>query len=278
VFIVGAAKAGTTSLHTYLQQHPQIYMSPVKEPHFFYSNDLYARRFDESSYLALFEGATEELLRGESSALYLCDPAVPGRISRVSPDAKIIIMLRDPVQRVFSHYLMDDYHGKHTHSFLEVLQMSPPPGFDGPYNIYVELGRYCQQVSRYLDVFGENVLVMFYEEFFADVRTHLRDVFRFLGVDEEYANAVDVSPQNSYQGKLNALGRAAFRAYRSHLVRAIGKRLAPLPAREQIKRSVLKKHKPRIDPEAARFLAGAYGGQAECLSRILGRDVPWELR
>ena len=103
LFVVGAPRAGTTSLYHYLRQHPEIYMSPLKEPHFFsHSNpqsDTVVKHQD--AYLRLFDAARGEKLRGEASPAYLADPDAPARIKDASPEAKIVAVLREPVSRAF---------------------------------------------------------------------------------------------------------------------------------------------------------------------------------
>src|SRR5262245_16436607 len=113
-FIVGAAKAGTTSLHAYLSAHPQVFMPALKEPHYFADFEL-SPEFDnfmpvirdQPAYQDLFRGSQGSTAVGEASPSYLCDPAAAARIKAAIPDAKIVISLRNPVDRAYSHYLMD---------------------------------------------------------------------------------------------------------------------------------------------------------------------------
>lgn len=109
LFIVGAPKAGTTSLHQYLSCFPDVYMSPVKEPNFFskeiYSDDSDIRPIrNQSRYLSLFRGGGSLRYRGEASPAYLLDRTAPKLIRRVSPEASILITLRDPVELAYSFY------------------------------------------------------------------------------------------------------------------------------------------------------------------------------
>src|SRR5437763_505157 len=99
LFVVGAPKAGTTSLWLYLDRHPDIWMAPVKEPQFF--SGLW---YDQDSYLRLFAPGARFKLRGEASPSYLAKAGVAEASKRVSPDARIVIMLRDPVERAYSKY------------------------------------------------------------------------------------------------------------------------------------------------------------------------------
>ena len=109
-FIVGAPRAGTTSLYAYLSQIPGIYMSPVKEPEFFSpnrsTNDDLIPIVNKNDYLTLFKNVKDELLIGEASTCYLEDPDSPKLIYNKVADAYIIILLRDPIERAYSHYLM----------------------------------------------------------------------------------------------------------------------------------------------------------------------------
>ncbi|MGQ9662575.1 MAG: sulfotransferase domain-containing protein [Kiritimatiellia bacterium] len=101
--IVGAPKAGTTSLFDYLGQHPEVYTPPVKEPCFF-SSGLPAFTHDLAEYEALFAGQTTQTAIGEASTTYLYDPDAARRIHDLLPEARIIIMLRNPAERAYSEW------------------------------------------------------------------------------------------------------------------------------------------------------------------------------
>ena len=116
-FIVGADKAGSSSLYSYLKEIPEIFMSPIKEPNYFSvktisQNGLLNTIRDKKKYLALFKNVKDEKIFGEASSSYLADPEAPNLIHQVSPRAKILISLRDPAERIFSHYLMSRRLGK----------------------------------------------------------------------------------------------------------------------------------------------------------------------
>ncbi len=117
-FIIGAAKSGTTSLYYYLKNHPQIYMSPVKEPEFFSFTGQKIDRKDmrlapgifaiteRNDYEALFKDVKDEVAIGEASPSYIYVPEVPARIKAMIPDPKFIAILRHPAERAFSHFNM----------------------------------------------------------------------------------------------------------------------------------------------------------------------------
>ena len=128
LFIVGAPKAGTSSLYEYLKKIPGIYMSPIKEPHYFDIQTIPTNHKlnpirDKKKYLSLFKKVKDEKIVGEASPGYLSDPQAPKLIHQVSPNARIIISLRNPVQRAFSEYLMYVNYGKLTTTFHDQLQM-----------------------------------------------------------------------------------------------------------------------------------------------------------
>ena len=127
-FIVGAPRSGTTSLYEYLKEVPEVFMSPVKEPNFFnlsVENDLFLSKpiREKKKYLDLFKNVKDEKAIGEASPTYLWDPKTPKLIHEIIPDAKIIISLRDPVERTFSHYLMYFRNGIMKDSFYNELQI-----------------------------------------------------------------------------------------------------------------------------------------------------------
>jgi hypothetical protein len=198
-FIVGAASSGTTSLHTYLSQHPQIFIPQRKEMHFFAAEhfpcsgpgDESINRMvvsDEEQYAQLFADVTGAKAIGESSAFYLCLPGTAERIAQAVPDARIIMLLREPVARAYSSYMHLVRDGRETLSFEEGLSQEEARKQQGwePMWWYKELGLYTSQVQRYLEVFGrEQVKVLLFEEFNAHPEQALREIFAFLGVKQD---------------------------------------------------------------------------------------------
>jgi len=213
-FIVGAARSGTTSLDRYLSQHPEIYITPKKETHFFADghfpscfkgsgDERLNRRLirDEEQYTQLFAGVTEKKAVGESSVFYLCYPATAKRIAQTLPEAKIIILLREPVARTYSSYTFLFRDGRETLGFEEGLSWEKErkeQGFE-PMWWYKELSSYYTQVKQYIDEFGEEqVKILLYEELYANPDRVLRDVFAFLGVKEDVS--IDTSIRYNLSG------------------------------------------------------------------------------
>ena len=201
--IIGAAKSGTTSLYQYLRQHPDIYMSPVKEPRFFAFEleDLDFRgpgdaELHRSSilnfeqYTALFRGAGGQKAVGEASPVYLCSPRTAGKIKAHVPNAKLIAILRHPVERAYSHYLHLIRDGvEPLADFGHALAVEPQRAQDNwEYRWrYRELGLYSGQLRRYFDAFpGEQIKIYLYEEFDREPLRVLEEIYRFLGVDPTF--------------------------------------------------------------------------------------------
>lgn len=198
-FIVGAARSGTTSLDRYLSQHPEIYMAPRKEVNFFTAehfpctgpgDERINREVirNKNQYTRLFAGVTAEKAIGESSVFYLCYPGTAERIAQTVPDAGIIMVLRDPVDRAYSAYLHLLRNGREHLGFEEALCLEEERRQKGyePMWWYKELGLYYEQVKRYLDVFGRQcVKVLLYDELFANPTQILHDAFVFLGVKKD---------------------------------------------------------------------------------------------
>jgi len=199
-FIVGAPKSGTTAMWSYLAKHPDIFMSTLKEPHFFGSDLDWNRHAaglpkTKKEYLSLFGNAGAVKVIGESSVLYLFSQTTAKEIKEFSPDAKILIMLRKPAEMIYSLHS----HGLYTSSedikeIKEALGAEKerrqgkriPAGCHCPQALYYkEIARYTEQIERYFNVFGrENVLVIIYVDFKKDNFKLYKDTLRFLGVDE----------------------------------------------------------------------------------------------
>jgi len=187
-FIIGAAKAGTTSLHCYLDQHPDIQMSTVKEPNFF-SDDKSGipyppgRVSSLGDYERLFDADVSA--RGEASVAYASYPrrqGAPERIKELIPEAKFIYLVRDPIERTVSHYQHGVAYGGETRSLRETLG-----DLSDPYSVCICPSLYAYQLERYLDHFShERILVVDQVELLTDRRTTLRRIFAFLSVEESF--------------------------------------------------------------------------------------------
>lgn len=207
--IIGAAKAGTSSLYGYLKQHPQVYMSPQKEPAFFalegeildfrgpgdekYNNRLITKIED---YRELFENVTTETAIGEASTDYIYSLKAPGLIRRYIPKVKLIVILRDPVHRAHSQFL-DQVMERHEFlaDFSDALQEEENRILDNWSSSwhYKQRGFYYVQLKRYFDLFDRNQFKIYlYDDYSTDPISVLKDIFCFLNVDENFIPDVSV--------------------------------------------------------------------------------------
>jgi len=205
--VVGAARSGTTSLYHYLRAHPDIYMSPAKEPHFFpfinatpdFRGPYDARTNEEivtdfAEYRALFGGVRGEKAVGECSNSYLYFHRTASVIKEHIPRCKIIMVLRNPVARAYSHYLQAYMIGHEDLSFEEALRSEAEReklNWRWHYQ-YVKQGLYYRQVKSYLDVFGrDSVRIYLFDDLAANTARVVADIYSFLGVDSSFVPPVE---------------------------------------------------------------------------------------
>ena len=221
-FIAGAPKSGTTSLYHYLDQHPEIYMSPIKEPNYF-ASEIRIERLSESlrphaeqdalqlrayldgplrqkrfggvvtewrDYLKLFQPAEGRKAIGEASVCYLWSESAATNIRRSIPEARIILVLRNPVDMVFSMYLQTVKSGALRCTFREAIEMGIEQrgGKIDLMHPFLDLGLYYDQVQRFLATFPEGrVRVYWYEDYNSEPERILADLFCFLEVDASFS-------------------------------------------------------------------------------------------
>ena len=220
-FIVGTGKAGTTSLHHYLRQHPQIYLSPIKEPCYFASeirlenlSPPHLRHIERQSrklpqrmadgkpvrpsgwlvsewedYVRLFQNVRAETAIGEASVAYLWSETAAANIAARVPEARIVMMLRDPAERAFSQYLHLLAAGLTYTTFREHIErcMRNVDRKISAYHPLLEVGLYHQQVVRYLEQFPrDNIRIYWYEEAWRQPGDFLSNLFEFLNVDSTF--------------------------------------------------------------------------------------------
>jgi Sulfotransferase family len=210
-FIVGHSKSGTTALYEMLRAHPQIFLPDLKEPIFF-AQELprEAHRYRPTTtlaeYLALFEPAGADQRVGEASASYLRSPTAASRIAQAQPGARIIAILREPASFLRSFHLQCvQAHYETQKDFRKAIALedarrrgkSIPRRSLWPQELlYSDHVRYTEQLHRYHDVFApEQVLVLIYDDFRRDNEATVRDVLRFLDVDDSLPVAArDANP------------------------------------------------------------------------------------
>jgi hypothetical protein len=196
--VVGAEKAATTWLYNRLKDHPEIYLPETKEVHFFNKFDSNLKEIDRFERMGLgwyeqfFRNYNKKQAIGEVTPMYLCDPEAPFRIKKVLPDVKIIMVLRDPIDRAYSHYWMAK-NKKHTQlSFEEAVDKKEPR--------FIQRGLYHKQLRVFLELFPiENIKVILFEDIKKNNIKELSDVYSFLGVNNKYIPEGVNNKENSAQ-------------------------------------------------------------------------------
>ena len=248
VFLVGAMRAGTTSLYNYLAEHPEIFPSSLKEPRFFCHPAQPAS--EHRAYESLFAGRTTEPWTLEASTHYTRFPkyqGVPERIREMFPEARIVYVVRNPVDRIASAYLHWRAHGRERRQFDDAVFSQPSE--------YLDVSRYHMQLAQYRQVFPpERIMVLVFESFIADTRATFRRVCEFLEVDpsfeppnvgqrfNESTRVSEAGPLLGFLRRSGLHGRMPWRARRW----ADDKLRRPVPARKSLvsngSRSLIMEH------------------------------------
>jgi hypothetical protein len=284
LFVVGAPKAATTSLHAYLDRHPEVAMAPDKEP-FFFDEALDEvdgpdqRREREQAYLDRFAAADDERYLGEASPFYLVHPQAPARIHERVPGARIVASLRDPVERAFSHYLMEHREGRIDEPFPAAVEreLAGEELDRAASTRLVAPGRYADGLERYLDAFGEDqVFVLLVDDLGEDPHGLLGELAGFLDLDPAPLVEADLDRHYAYRAPR---GEWARRLRNAEPVRRVARTLLPERAREFLGDRVLlgDADKPEVPEATRRRLAETYADDVARLEALLDRRLP-ELR
>ena len=181
--VIGAMKAGTTSLFHYLNAHPEVYMSPLKELDFFVEDGNWRR--GTRWYAKQFKAAGDSLAVGEASTAYSKYPTVTGvpeRIARLLPNVRLIYLLRDPIDRTVSHYRHRVAIGAERQSFEDAIHNDP---------VYIRFSRYAMQLDQYLVHFDpDQILIITSEELRTARAQTMRQVYSFLEVDAGWTSSI----------------------------------------------------------------------------------------
>jgi Sulfotransferase domain len=297
-FIVGHHKCGTTALYEMLRAHPQIFMPDVKEPWFF-ADDL-GVRFRPTTplpktlqeYRALFAAASPSQRAGEATPSYLFSRTAAGSIAEVQPDARIIAILREPASFLRSLHLQSlKNHAETEPDLRKALALEEPrrQGKAIPADairpqelLYSEHVRYVEQLRRYHAAFpAEQVLVLIYEDFRRDNEATVRQVLRFLEVDDTVpVQAAEVNPTVRVRSqRLYRLVRSVYMGYgpASRVLKAVIKALTPRRLRRDanltIQRRVLYGSPRPPDEELILELRSRFKSEVVALSEYLDRDL-----
>jgi hypothetical protein len=286
--VIGAARSGTTALTSFLGEHPDVFVSTPKEPHFLAfpggaprfaglgDDDLINRIAvrDEQAWRDLFRGRSE-LRRGEGSVTTLAypDASIPAIQRYCAPGSRLVVMLRDPVDRAFSSWLYLRSRGYDAGSFEECLAAEEERTRAGWSHMWqlARLSRYAEQLAPFAATFGDRLLVVVQEEFAADPAGQLRRVLEFLDVDPDVA--IDASRQVNAAGlpRSRAVTSALNTLRRSPALRRLVTAAVPQRQRERIRSANL--DQATVAPATRARLAADLADDVRDLQDLLGRRL-----
>lgn len=271
LFIIGAMKSGTTSLHEYLSVHPDIFMSDPKEPGHFAKEMTYYPK-DPEWYLGLFAGAGDARVIGESSTHYTKLPLYPGvaeRILEFAPDARFVYLMRDPIRRAISHYWHAVRKFDETRPILRAIREDPQ---------YLAFSDYRMQLAPYFRLFGrERVYVETFEALVADPRRVVREVLGWLGVSPEFTPEAFAKENAMPEEFLKSRGSGLVNRLRHNPVWSRLSPLVPKGMRELATRTLAVERvrpAPDADGPVVEYLRPRMAEQVAELGAWLGREFP----
>lgn len=217
--IIGVAKAGTSSLYAYLGQHPQIFVSPARTPNFFGLGEQPLPRYGGpvpqrevvaptlSAYTALFaggQGARQYSAVGEGSSFFNFTPRAAARIQHYRPDARLLLLLRQPAERAYSQYLFARRMGwEPAPTFAAALEEEARRTAEDwfPFLRYGESSSYAPTVRAFLDHFPPNqIYIARFEDFVRNTATMMRQIYQFLGVAPDFTPDVSIKRNPAHVG------------------------------------------------------------------------------
>lgn len=286
--ILGAAKSGTTALYHYLKQHPQIYLSPIKETEFFafegeelnFQGPKDLPRLSITTledYQAQFKDVGDETAIGEASPVYLYSSKAPERIHNYLPDAKLIVILRDPIERAYSQFLMFIRDGREPlQNFMQAVDEEDTriaQNWAWGWH-YLQLGLYHQQLKRYFERYPqEKIKIYLYEELKSNSAGVLKDIFDYLEVDDTFI------PNTSVKHNISGIPQNKLIQswlYEKNIIKKIVKPFLPEKLRKDIFIKLKKKQtlrKPELSSEVRQPLLPFFQEDILRLQELIGKDL-----
>jgi len=281
VFIVGAPKCATTTIHGFLDSCEGIFMSHPKELNYFSAASIRQQSLyydediidSEKSYNEIFKSASESQILGESSVSYFYYDSVPAKIYEYNPASKIVIVLRNPIERAYSHYLMDSRLGYCSKKLVEIVRN--PNNNPLHYQQYIKISQYTKQVTRYLKTFGsDNVHLIIQERFRNNPEKELQKLCQFLNIS---------FPESSY----NLISKNVFKLprnsvvagiYKNIYVRRIMRSFLPDALNGQLKKLFFRVGtKPVLDKNLHSILSSLFKKDIATVESIIGHKIEeWE--
>ena len=290
-FVIGAAKAGTTSIWEFLRHHPEVFMPEgFKESNHFLLNgaradfqgpgDYWLNQLavhDRADYVRLFDEAEGQIAVGEVCPFYMASTEIPGRIRSFAPEAKIVAILRNPADRAFSSYLHLVRDRREDLDFASSLRREAERAAQNwePLWRYRDLGLYHKYLSVYFDQFdASRIRIYLFEELTRGNRATLADLMQFLGIDDS-VNIELAKVNSAAHATLSRTRTIEDLVFRENVVKRVAKRILPEESIRKARNLLLNanRYSPRFDPAVRRELQDFYRPDIERLEKLIDRDL-----
>ena len=281
-FIVGGSKCGTTNISYYLNLHPKIFFSELNEPYYFCKWDV-PEEYNRNSmitnmkkYLDLFKNVKNEIIVGEASSPYLTCPHAALEIKKAFPNSKILISIRNPIERSHSAYFSYQFMKPNEQNFMEMIKTHEKLISEKIFYIdsILESGFYTKNIKRYQEIFGkENVKVIIFEDYIKNTVQNINSIFNFLGINDK----IDLKEQSkgSYRVPKNFFAKSLLNNKNFRKVSTI---LIPTIMRQKLGDKYFLKQvkKPQMLENERNYLRELYNDEVNELEKFLGKKLPWK--
>ena len=260
--IIGAMKCGTSTLHAQLALQPQFFMSEPKEPNFFSDDDNYAK--GEDWYRSLFRKAPESAIKGESSTHYTKLPTYPKTVDRLAaliPNAKFIYVMRDPVDRLVSHYIHEWTQGVISALIDEAIETRPE---------LIAYSRYAYQLEPFVARFGrERILTVEFEAMTKEPDKELKRIAAFLGAEGDVAWKKDLEAQNVSSERIRKFPGYSL-IVDNPVATFLRRNLVPQSLRDRVKSGLQMRERPVLSAEKTAALNDIFARDRAAFERLIG--------
>ena len=281
-FIVGGSKCGTTNISYYLNSHPKIFFSELNEPYYFCKWDIpekYNRKSmitDMKKYLNLFKNVKDEIIVGEASSPYLSCPHAALEIKKAFPNSKILISIRNPIERAHSAYFSYQFMKPNKQNFMEMIKTHEKLINKKIFYIdsILESGFYTKNIIKFQEIFGkDNVKIIIFEDYIKNTIENINSILNFLEIHEKIK--FTEQSKGSYRVPKNFLSKSLLN---NKNFRKISTILIPTVMRQKLgdKYFLKQEKKPQMLENERNYLKELYNDEVNELEKFLGKKLPWK--